>query len=323
MDTPDFDKYDIYHLGVSGGKDSTAVLLWLVYESGLPIEKIKVTFCDTGNEDRLTYSYLDMLRERVSDIETIYPERDFWELAKWKKRFPSTKARFCTQWLKIIPSRAHLLDLMRSGNNVLALNGVKRSEAKASNDRGEVPQFGFDDGMGCDVFRPILFWNLGKVWEIHKKYLQLDWVLGLVEADPYLKQGEKINLINRIRRAGIPRNPLYDMGASRVGCFPCINSRKLEVRAMARFRPERIEFIERHEKDFDTINGMSTFFARKTVPERFRTKSIITADGEQMKVATIQDVVLWSKTRKYMPKQFEMDFDYPTASACDVGGYCE
>ena len=66
--------YDIYHLGVSGGKDSTAVLLWLIYESGWPLSRVLVTFCDTDNEDILTYNYLAMLTERVFPIQVVDPQ---------------------------------------------------------------------------------------------------------------------------------------------------------------------------------------------------------------------------------------------------------
>jgi len=34
-------------------------------------------------------------------------------------------------------------------------------------------------------------------------------------------------------------------------------------------------------------------------------------------------VVTWSMTKRYKPQQFEMDFNLPPASACDIGGYCE
>ena len=96
--------FDFYHMGVSGGKDSTATLLWLIYESGWPTDRIRVTFCDTDNEDTLTYNYLAMLSERVYPIQTIQYELGFYELARKKKRFPGAKSRFCTVNLKVIPS---------------------------------------------------------------------------------------------------------------------------------------------------------------------------------------------------------------------------
>ncbi len=317
-----FFDYDIYHLGVSGGKDSTAALLWLIYESGLLVSRVRITFCDTGNEDELTYNYLALLSERVHSIQTIYPERDFWELAQWKGRFPSRRARFCTQWLKIMPFRDNVLEMQKEGANVLLLNGVRSAERHSSNNRGEIPQFGWDDHFACDVYHPVLDWLIGDVWNIHKRYLDIDDVLGLIATDPKLSEFNKNHLRRVMSAHGIPRNPLYDMNATRVGCFPCINSRKAEIRAMAQYRPERIKFIAEKEGNFRNGNMYSTMFARNTVPEQHRSKEIVTKSREVMKVATIHDVVLWSKTA-YGGKQFEMDFLESTPLGCDIGGMCE
>lgn len=314
--------YDIFYLGVSGGKDSTAVFLWLIYESGFDPGKIIVTFCDTGNEDDLTYAYLDMLRE-IWPIQIVKPEHDFWQLAKRKKRFPSRRARFCTSFLKIIPTRDHVYDLQQAGKNILLLNGVRSDEAHASNDRGKVSAFGWDESTGCDIYRPILDWSIDDVWAIHKKYLPDDASVKLVEADPLLSAGHKAELIAKIEAHGIPRNPLYDMGARRVGCFPCINSAKLEIRAMAKYRPERIDFIEHQETSFNNKNKFCTLFSRNTVPPMHRRKEIVTNSGRKMMVCTIRDVVAWSKTA-YGGKQYEMDlFTFDDLPACDIGGYCE
>lgn len=314
--------YDVFHAGVSGGKDSTALLLWIVYESGLDLNKVLVTFCDTGNEDFLTYAYLDMLRQ-LFPIQTVSPDLDFWELAKFKKRFPSRKARFCTTFLKIIPTRDYILKLQQAGKSVLLLNGVRSTEAHASNDRGKVPEFGWDESTGCDIYRPILDWSIDDVWAIHKKYLPADASIKLVEADPHLSEGHKAELTKIIQAHGVPRNPLYDMGARRVGCFPCINSAKLEVRAMAKYRPERIDFIDSQEGSFKNGNMYSSLFARNTVPPQHRTKEVVTAKGETMNVCTIRDVVTWSQTA-YGGKQYEMDLvTFDDLPACDIGGYCE
>lgn len=248
--------YDIYHIGISGGKDSTAALLWLVYESGWPQERIRATFCDTGNEDYYTYAFIKMLSERVHLIEIIKPEMDFWELAKFKRRFPSRKGRFCTQWLKVIPSREHILNLQRQGLNVLLLNGVRQEEGKDHNDRGNLPQFGWSEGYAADVYRSVYFYILEDIWQMHKKHLNIVDVLQMVRDDPDLDYASecwfkehgirvdfKAELLEEMTAHGIPRNPLYDLGASRVGCFPCVNSNKPEVRAMTKYRPQRIEFI--------------------------------------------------------------------------------
>ena len=315
--------YSIYHLGLSGGKDSTAVLLWLIYESDWNLDKLRVTFCDTGNEDMSTYAFLNMLSRQVWPVKVIKPEMDFWELAKFKKRFPSRRARFCTQWLKIIPTRDYILNLQRAGNNVLMLNGVRSEESHNSNDRGSLGKFGWDEGFCCDIFRPIYEWSLDDVWAIHKKYLDLNYIISIVECDPVMAPEKKTKLLGKIRANGIPRNPLYDLGTKRVGCFPCINSAKEEIRLLDEYRPERIDFIELQEgQNGHERNEMySTLFARNTVPLPHRSKEITTASGEKMRVATIRDVVQWSKTA-YGGKQYKMDLDIPS-STCDIGGMCE
>lgn len=319
---PNFFDYDIIHLGVSGGKDSTAALLWLVHESNIPLSRVRVTFCDTGNEDVLTYNFLALLSETVHPIEIIYPKRDFWELALWKKRFPSRKARFCTQYLKVEPSRDYIWDFQQQSLNVLLLNGVRSDESHSSNDRGEVPKFGWDEGFACNIYRPLLDYSLDDVWEMHKRYLNIDDVLWIIDIDPLLSDEHKKVISDKMSLHGIPRNPLYDMGAVRVGCFPCINSRKLELRAMATYRPERVGFIASKEQSFNNANMYSTMFARNTVPEVQRSKEIITKKGERMKVATIYDVVRWSKT-SHGGKQQTIELPDTYQTACDIGGMCE
>lgn len=317
--------YNIYHLGISGGKDSTAALLWLVHESGWPLDRARVTFCDTGNEDALTYSFINMLSEKVFSIEKISAEMSFYELAHHKKRFPSTRARFCTQYLKIIPSREYVLRLSGEGNHVLVLNGVRNSEGHATNGRASARKFEFDDGWGCDIYRPIVDWSIMDVWEIARKHLCLNDIIKIVNDDDLLENREE--LIRIIRANGVPRNPLYDMGARRVGCFPCINSSKNEIRAMAKYRPSRIEFLEQMESWVSEVSsvGYASLFPRDKVPPNHRTVRITTKGGDSMLVASISDVVRWSKTAMYKPNQFSFDpqIMHDSISACDIGGMCE
>lgn len=332
MEVLDIHDFDYYHLGVSGGKDSTAALLWLRYESGINLDYCAVSFNDTGNEDPLTYAFLAMLSDDIFPITTVNPDLDFWELARKKKRFPSTKARFCTQQLKIYPSMKFVHELSMEHGDMLLFSGVRKDEGHSSNDRADVGDFGFDDTYGCMKFRPIYNDSLDDVWAKHAKYLDMDRVVGLIEDDPTMTPENKADLIERMRSHGIPRNPLYDMQATRVGCFPCIHSRKLEIRAMAKYRPERIDFIEEREIELGQIrkNGgsnthYSSMFARKTVPERFRSVPIVTKSGESMLVASIRDVVDWSHT-SHGAKQYQMEwgaFDKQPVLSCDARGMCE
>jgi 3'-phosphoadenosine 5'-phosphosulfate sulfotransferase (PAPS reductase)/FAD synthetase len=277
--------YTLYHFGISGGKDSTALLLWAVHESGYPHDQMVATFCDTGNEHQITYDYIQMLNESVFPIQTIKPPLDFYQLAEKKKRFPSSQARFCTQSLKMQPSQEYIKSLMQSGERVLLHSGVRADE---SENRKNLPEREWDEYYACDVFRPLINWSIEDVYATLAKY-------------------------------GIPRNPLYDYGAKRVGCFPCIMSRKYEIRMIAKNFPERIDRIRESEKMGD---GYHSFFARNMVPLKHRTKMITTESGEQMLVASIDDVVRWSKTGRYRPNQYEMDFDEPIVCNSTLG-HCE
>lgn len=319
---PDLSEYDVFHLGLSGGKDSTAVMLWAVYESGIDPAKLVVSFNDTGNEDLLTYAWILYLSQNVHPVTIVQPPLDFWQLAKKKGRFPARKTRFCTQHLKIHPSLRFVWKLKERGD-LLIMSGVRREEGTATNDRGDLPQFDYSDDYACDKYLPIYEWTIEQVWDIHRRYLPLGAAVKLVENDPLMCPAKKAKLIRKMGKHNIPRNPLYDMGARRVGCFPCIYAAKAEIRAMEEYRPERIDFIEAQEGSFTNGNMYSTLFARNTVPLAHRGKEVITEAGEHMKVATIRDVVQWSKT-KHGGKQFLLDLDYDESPrACGVHGMCE
>lgn len=319
--------FDCIHIGISGGKDSTALALWVKYESGIPEDRVEYSFCDTGNEDPFTYQYLDLLREHFP-ISVIHPERDFWELAKHKHRFPSTKARFCTTDLKVIPTRQHVLKLMKKHDSVVVLNGVRRSEGRASNSRGAALEWELDvEGWGTWIHRPLVDWTIRQVWDMHTKYVSLDKVIALVQNDPNMADGAKGDVVQKMQNKGVPSNPLYYMGAGRVGCYPCINANKGGLRAMTKYRPERIDFIEKQELSFtDTKNGISTFFRRNAVPERWRSRAVMTKDGRVVRVPTIRDVASWALTA-WGGRQYSMDLedvrDEEPSSACDIGGMCE
>lgn len=275
------DTHDIYTIGISGGKDSTALLLWAVHESGYPHEKLRVTFCDTGNESQITYDYIKYLSDNIFNIETITPPMGFYELAKKRGRFPSPKRRFCTQELKIFPTQSYIKQFQNDNKSVCILTGVRANE---SEDRSKLQEFDFDLFYACDIYRPLLKWTIDDVWAIHKRY-------------------------------GIYRNPLYDIGAKRVGCYPCIMSSKMELRELAKRSPDRIDFL----RDKETEIGR-TFFSANKVPAHCSSKQAL-KNSEVVYVPTIDDVVTWSMTA-YGGKQFEFDFD--EGLMCDSNlGMCE
>lgn len=278
---PELPENTIYHVGISGGKDSGAVLLWMVYESGIPKHKINATFCDTGNEHEWTYEQVQMLSERVHPIETLKPELDFYSLAEKKQRFPSSQARFCTFELKIKPSQDHIQYLCQAYDAVVNVTGVRGSE---SNERSKYLEWDYNGYLLVPSWRPLLDWSLSDVYAIHKKH-------------------------------GLRLNPLYEAGAERVGCFPCIMSKKHEIRNIAQGFPDRIERLAEWESRIG-----SSFFGPGRTPARFHSGKCTNKNGELKTFPFIDDVVRWSMTGKRAQGSYEDDPPEPISCS---SGFCE
>ena len=88
-------------LGLSGGKDSTALAVLLHKE----IPQMEYFFCDTHKELPETYEYLDRIKARLGiKIQYLSAERGFdhW-LDIYDGFLPSPKMRWCTVQMKIKP----------------------------------------------------------------------------------------------------------------------------------------------------------------------------------------------------------------------------
>jgi len=288
----------LYHVGISGGKDSTALLLWAIHKAGLPVEALRVTFCDTDNEDPLTLEHLALLERTVIEpagipggLEVLKPVLGFFELAFKKRRFPSRKAQFCTQHLKLFPTQKWVHARQNEGFTVVVLNGKRsgESEERRRSMSGKAER-AFSDFWGCEEWAPLATWGIEDVIAIHREF-------------------------------NVPLNPLYGLGAKRVGCFPCINCGKHEIRLVAKVRPEKIDQIRAEELRHKARGRISTFFASKVTTARFRTESFTDKNGKVHKVAPIDEVVQWANTTRG-GAQYRLPLEEPIAcwagySACE------
>lgn len=299
IETNKFHEIDYFVAGISGGKDSTALLLYLVKEflpqNNIPLDNLICTFADTENEAPETYEHIQLISEKIHPVIWLKYDLGFYELAKSKKMFPHKKARFCTQLLKLEPAKRYMNTLE---GNILSLSGVRADESLS---RSKYTEFaGANETYhGYTEWRPLLKWKIEDVFLIHKKY-------------------------------DFPLNPLYSIGFSRVGCFPCIvYANKKEIRLLATKFPERIDLLREKENSFSDDNGGTRFnqaFPLKKTPERYRSKEVSTKKGI-VKVATIDDVVEWSKTSdRKRGSQFDFHFeDYssPFEESSCMAGVCE
>ncbi len=269
LDALTADPEKTYLLSISGGKDSTAIWLYLKYELGLP--NLIPMFADTGWEHPLTYQYLDYLEERLGPLIRLKPERSFVELAKHKKRFPSTRARFCTENLKMKPCRAWIRQAIADGvllpEATVQCSGVRWEESPA---RAKMTEYvATDDYYRLAQWRPIIGWTWQQVFAIHEKY-------------------------------GVHPNPLYKQGMGRVGCMPCIMANLPELGEIARNFPEVVEKVAAAEVEVCRGDGQpSSFFASDTIPERWRSRTWTSPKtGEVHKVCTAKDVFEYAKLSK-------------------------
>ena len=108
-------------LGISGGKDSAALAVYLHKK----IPQMEYFFCDTHKELSETYDFLDKLRARLGiKITYLSSERGFdhW-LDVYGGYLPSPRMRWCTRMLKIIP-----LEQFVGNDDVISYVGIREDE---------------------------------------------------------------------------------------------------------------------------------------------------------------------------------------------------
>ena len=97
-------------LGLSGGKDSAALAIYLK-DQGRD-DRVEYFFCDTGAELREVYDYLDRLEDYLGKpIERLSSGRDFdHHLKRFNNFLPAPHARWCTRVMKLEPLEAFIGD---------------------------------------------------------------------------------------------------------------------------------------------------------------------------------------------------------------------
>lgn len=326
----------VHVVSMSGGKDSTATAILALEQHGH--DACRFVFADTGNEHEATYDYalnylpqalgikVDTVRADFADEfatkranlarlaagepeSAVYGRRKFmyaWtreaaaralellhptgipylDMCMLKGGFPSLKRQYCTDYLKTQPLTAYAIDLIDSGHAVWSWQGVRIEESHSRRMRlqgtGACVKAFEVVGGGLFNYRPILRWKAADVFEAHNV-------------------------------AGIRPNPLYTQGMDRVGCMPCINTSKLELREIARRFPHHIERIAEWERLVSAVcrpRSPVSFFHMGT-------------QGHEGQGTTIHSVVEWSKTGRG-GKVYDLIAMTTEPSACSSAyGLCE
>lgn len=265
-------------VSISGGKDSAALSLHL-RELGIEHERV---FMDTGWEHPVTYEYLRGELARVlGPIHEIQAGRTMEELIRWKGMFPSRLRRFCTEELKVRPMAGYLRARRTEGHDVVCAVGIRHEESRQ---RAAALEWEPSDAYGCDVWQPLVRWTLDEVIAIHKRH-------------------------------DLRPNPLYLLGASSVGCWPCIFARKAELRLVADTDPERIARIRALEQELSDRAGAARAW--------FHSWGQVQGTAEvPYPPIPIDEAVAWSRTA-FGGKQFEMFAPTNGDTGCVRWGLCD
>lgn len=188
---------------VSGGKDSQACLQLAVQQFG-PSAVVGL-FCDTKFEHPLTYQHIKTMADLYGvRIETV-SRGSVDELCIKYQRFPSGAARFCTDELKMRVSRDWYLDLVSSNGPFEVWYGMRTGESLQREKK-------YRGVIDTDAYHPHELFPV--------KYPKRLGALGVRFRLPIVDWSTPEVLLV----LGDTANPLYRLGFSRVGCFPCLAS---------------------------------------------------------------------------------------------------
>lgn len=273
-------------VGFSGGIDSQACARWVL--NRYPAEDVILLNSNAGgNEHPLTEAFVKEYSEKVHPVTPLFPkvkdiddrpgviasmqldpetDLDFKLLAKILKRFPSKRLQACTQFLKNAPAK-RWADENLTGDYE-RYSGKRRDESES---RKSIPPREWVEYFDCYVNYPLMDWT---------KQMCFDYV----------------------RQYDEPINPLYSLGFERVGCAPCVNSGKADVKLWAQRFPEMIDKIREWER-----GQGSTFFPPK-VPG--------------MEMNWVDDFVQWAMTDRG-GRQFNIFNNMERPSCESKFGLCE
>lgn len=115
-------------LGVSGGRDSAALAVWM--RENRPEVDLEYFFTDTGKELPEVYDFLDRLEGFLGKpIARLNPDRDFdfW-LREYGHFLPSPRTRWCTRQLKLRPLEHWLEEDLAAGRVIHSYVAIRADE---------------------------------------------------------------------------------------------------------------------------------------------------------------------------------------------------
>lgn len=201
---------DRHVLGISGGKDSAALAVFM--RRTYPELDIDYFFTDTGKELPEVYDFLARLEgELGKPILRLDPHRDFdfW-LREYGHFLPSARTRWCTRQLKLLPFKKWVQPWLDAGDKVYSYVAIRADEEHRE---GLVSQ--------------------------HEN---------LVVKLPFREHGvDKPGVYDLLDASGLGL-PKYYEWRSRSGCTFCFFQQKIEWVRLRERHPDAFEEAKRYEK---------------------------------------------------------------------------
>lgn len=115
-------------LGISGGKDSAALAVYMnIHHPELDIEYF---FTDTGKELPEVYEFLGTLEGFLGKpIQYLNPDKDFdYWLKTFNNFLPSPQTRWCTRMMKLYPFQKWIKPWLEAGEDVYSYVAIRSDE---------------------------------------------------------------------------------------------------------------------------------------------------------------------------------------------------
>jgi hypothetical protein len=201
---------DRHVLGISGGKDSAALAVFM--RRTYPELDIDYYFTDTGKELPEVYEFLARLEgELGKPILRLDPHRDFdfW-LREYGHFLPSARTRWCTRQLKLLPFKKWVQPWLEAGDKVYSYVAIRADE---DHREGLISQ--------------------------HEN---------LIVKFPFREHGvDKPGVYDLLEASGLGL-PKYYEWRSRSGCTFCFFQQKIEWVRLKERHPDAYEEAKRYEK---------------------------------------------------------------------------
>jgi len=271
-------KNEKHVLGISGGKDSAALAVFM--RDNYPELDIEYFFTDTGKELPEVYSFLGKLEGYLGkSILRLNPDRDFdfW-LMKHNNFLPSPQARWCTVCMKLKPFEKWVNNYINNGYKVYSYIAIRSDEE-------------YREG-----------------YQSRNNNLEVKL--------PFKLNGiDKNSVIEILNNTGLGL-PDYYQWRSRSGCTFCFFQRKIEWVHLLEMHPDAFEEAKNYEKTSEKYGSPFTWSEHESLEDLSKPERIIQIKEDYQK--RIERLKKQAQGNPLRPNNTQVDIDelYGKSKVC-------